>query len=121
MQSYMEDETEKKEEALKRQKKFGPHNLLKEMKIDNTLSSVYPNYYKLFYYLLLFTLSIACIERFFSKMKLIKPCLRNNLSQSTLENLLFTATEAQEHFHSDHYEHFVNELKRLNSNIRIRL
>ena len=40
----MEDETEKKEEALKRQKKFGPHNLLKEMKIDNTLSSVYPKY-----------------------------------------------------------------------------
>lgn len=86
------------------------------MRIDENLSSVYPDYYrlttiiKLFYYLLLIPLSTACIERHFSKMKLIKTPLRNNLSQSTLEDLLFIAIEAQEDFHDDHYKHFSNEL-----------
>ena len=92
MQPYKEDEKEKKEEALKGQKHFGLQDLLKEIKIDDTVSSVYPNCYKLFYYLLLFPLSTACIERLFCKMKLIKTRLRNNLSQSTLGNLLFIAT-----------------------------
>ena len=118
MQSHEEDEKEKK--ALKGQKHFGLQDLLKEIKIDDTLSSVYPNCYKPFYYLLLFPLSTACIGRLFSKMKLIKTRLRNNLSQSTLENLLFIATEAQEDFHDDHYKHFVNDLKRLNPNVRIK-
>ena len=50
MQSYKEDEKEKKE-TLKTHThththKNGLHNLLKEMKIDGTLSSVYPNCYK---------------------------------------------------------------------------
>ena len=100
---------------------FGPHGLLKEMNLDKTICSVYPNCYKLFYYLLLFPLSTACVERLFSKMKLIKTCLRNHLSQSTLKNLLFTATEAPKDFHDDHYEHFVNELKRINPKMRIKL
>ena len=98
-------ESEKKDKALKLQKNFGPHGLLKEMNLDETICSVYPNCYKLFYYLLLFPLSTACIEILFSKMKLIKTCLRNNLSQSTLENLLFIATEAPKDFHDDHYKH----------------
>ena len=68
------------------------------MNLDKTICSVYPNCYKLFYYLLLFLLSTACVERLFSKMKLIKTCLRN-LSQSTLENLLLIATEAPKDFH----------------------
>ena len=53
-------------------------------------------------------------------MKHIKTRLRNNLSQSTLENL-FIATEAPKDFHDDHYEHFVNELKHLNPKMRIKL
>ena len=77
-----------------------------------TLSSVYPNCYKLFYHLLLFPLSTVCRERLFSKMKLIKTGLWNNLSQSTLENLLFIVMEAWKDFHNYHYKHF-NELKRL--------
>ena len=54
-------------------------------------------------------------------MKLIKTSLRNNLSQSTLENLLFIATEAPKDFHYDHYENFVNELKSLNLKMRMKL
>ena len=77
------------------------------MKIDDTLSSVYPKHYKLIYYLLLFPQSTACIERLFFKMKLIKTRLRNNLRQSTLVNLLFIGTEAREDFHDDLYEHLI--------------
>ena len=91
------------------------------MNLGDTICSVYPNCYKLFYYLLLFPLCTACIERLFSKMKLIKTRLRNNLSQSTLENLLFIATEAPKDFQDDHHKHFVNELKRLNPKMRIKL
>ena len=76
------------------------------MKIDDTLSSVYPKHYKLIYYLLLFPQSTACIERLFFKMKLIKTRLRNNLRQSTLVNL-FIGTEAREEFHYDLYEHLI--------------
>ena len=90
IQSYKEEEKEKKEEALKRRKNFGPHDFLKEMNTDNTLSSVYRNCYKLFYYILLFPLNTACVERLFSKMKLIKTRLRNNLSQSTfIESIIY--------------------------------
>ena len=71
------------------------------MKIDDTLSSVYPNCYKLFYYLLLFPLGTAFAKMFFSKMKFMKTHLRKNLSQSTLKNLLFIVTEAHEDFHND--------------------
>lgn len=46
----------------------------------------------------------------FSKMKLTKTPLRNNLSQTTLEKLLFIPTEALKDFHDEHYKHFVNKL-----------
>ena len=49
---------------------------------------------KLLHLMLIFPLSTACVERFFSKMKLVKTRLRNQLSQVNLENLLFIATEA---------------------------
>ena len=32
-----------------------------------------------------FPLSVACVERFFSKQKLVKTRLKNQLSQTTLE------------------------------------
>ena len=54
IQSYEEDDKEKKEETLKGRKNFGLHDLLKETKMYDILSSVYPNWYKLlhhFYFL----------------------------------------------------------------------
>ena len=89
IQSFKDGESEKKDEALKLRKSFVPHDLLKEMNLDETICSVYPNCYNLFYYLLLFPLSAACIERLFSKMKLIKTCLRNNLSQSIRDFIFY--------------------------------
>ena len=109
IQSFKDGESEKKDEALKLRKNFRPHGLFKETNLDETICSVYHNCYKLFYYLLLFPLSTACLERLFSKMKLIKTRFRNNLSQSTLENLSFIATEAPKDFRDDHYEHLTQK------------
>ena len=44
--------------------------------------------------MLIFPLSTACVEKLFSKMKLVKIHLQNQLSQDNLENLLFIAAEA---------------------------
>ena len=85
------------------------------MKTDDSVFCI-PNCYKLIYYLLLFPLNTA---RVFSKMKLIKTCLRKHLSQSTLENLLFNEIEARQDFQNDHYEHFINGHQRLKTNTRI--
>ena len=87
-----------RKKKLWRDKKILDHMFyLKKSKLM-TLSSEFPNCYKLFYYLLWFPQNTTCIERLFFKMKLIKILLRNNLSQGTLENLLFIATEAWEAF-----------------------
>ena len=71
-------------------------------------------------FLLLLPLSVACVERFFSKMKLVKTHLRNQLSQVTLETLLFIATESpKDGFHDKIYEYFVDELSGRNPKMRM--
>ena len=67
---------------------------------------------------ILFPLSVACVERLFSKMKLIKTRLRNQLSQVSLESLLRISTEAPDNFADEEYDFFVDELKRLNPKMR---
>ena len=57
--------------------------------------------------MLILILSTAYVERFWSKMKLVKTRLWNQLSQVSLENLLFFATEAP---NTDYF--FVDELKK---------
>ena len=69
--------------------------------------------------MLIFTLSTACVEIFFSKMNLVKTRLRSQLLQVNLENLLFIATEAPKTgFTDSKYDFFVNELKK-NSKMRM--
>ena len=65
-------------------------------------------------------LSVACVERLFSKMKLIKTRLRNQLGQTTLDSLLRISTESPDAFQDDEFEFFANELKRLNPNMRMK-
>ena len=62
---------------------------------DTVFQELYPTCYKLLYLLMIFPLSVACAECFFSKLKLVKRTLRNQLSQTTLESLLRIATESQ--------------------------
>ena len=68
---------------------------------------------------LIFPLSVACAERLFSKMEFVKTRLRNQLGHLSLDSLLYISTEGPEKFQDDEYEFFVDELKRLNPNLKI--
>ena len=70
---------------------------------------------------LFFPLSVACVERVFSKIKLIKRRLRNKLSQVSLDSLICISAEAPDEFSDTEYEFFVDEFKRLNPKMRIDL
>ena len=63
-------------------------------------------------------LELSIVERLFSKMKLIKTRLRNQLSQVSLE---FFYTEAPDNFADEEYDFFADELKRLNPKMRMDL
>ena len=76
------------------QKPLDAHKLYSTCLNDKACAIIFPNCLKLLHLMLIFPLSTACVERFFSKMKLVKTRLRNQLSQVNLENLLFIATEA---------------------------
>ena len=107
--------TEEREMLTKENENFGVHQLWASIKVNNMCEDIFPQCCKLLYFLLLFPLSTACVERFFSKMKLVKTRLRNQLKQTSLESLLFIAMETQkEGFGDDAFEHFVDELKRQN-------
>ena len=67
----------------------------------------------------MFPLSVSCVERLFSKMKLVKTRLRNQLSQVSLESLLRNSTESPTTFSDETYEFFVDELKRLNPQMKM--
>ena len=70
---------------------------------------------------IMFPLSVSCIERLFSRMKLIKTRLRNQLSQTSLDSLLHINTEKPTKLSNDEYEHFADTLKKLNRNMRLKL
>ena len=73
---------------------FDAHKLYSPCLNDKACAIIFPNCLKLLHLMLIFPLSTACVQRFFSKMKLVKTRIRNQLSQVNLENLLFIATEA---------------------------
>ena len=98
---------------------FDAYKLYSTCLNDKACAIIFPNCLKLLHLMLIFPLSTACVERFFSKMKLVKTRLRNQLSQVNLENLLFIATEAPKTgFTDSKYDFFVNELKK-NSKMRM--
>ena len=76
---------------------------------DIVFQELYPNCYKLLYlfiYLLtIFPLTVACVECFFSKLKLVKTRLRNQLSPTTLESLIRILTESPKEGSSDSQFH----------------
>ena len=68
------------------------------------------------------TSSLSCIQRFFSKMKMVKTLLRTQLKQTNLENRLHISTKIpKEGFNDTIFQHFVNKLKNCNSDIRMEL
>ena len=71
---------------------------------------------------MIFPLSAVCVERLFSKMKIVENRLRNSLSNATLESLLLNATESPKAgFEDDILEQFVDELKKRNPNMRLKI
>ena len=110
---------DEKESLQKRRSQYKPSLLWKDLNYDDVFKSLYPSCMHLLDLSLLFPLSVACVERLFSKMKLIKTRLRNQLSQVSLDSLIRISTEAPDDFSDTEYEHFVNELKRLNPKMRV--
>ena len=86
------------------------------------LRSVFRHCSKLLYVLLTFPLSTAYVEICFSKMKLVKTRLPNQLKQTSLENVLYISTESpKEGFDDIVFEHFVDELKHRNPDMGVEL
>ena len=83
--------------------------------------ALYPGCMHLLKLLLMFPLSVACVERLISKMKLMKTRLRNQLGETTLDRLLRISAGTPTGFDDDKCKYYVDELKRLNPQIRIKL
>ena len=93
---------------------FDAHKLSLTCLYDKACAIIFPNCLKLLHLMLIFPLSTACVKRFFSKLKLVKTWLWNQLSQMNLENLLFIATETPKtRFNNGEYDFFVDELKKI--------
>lgn len=106
---------------LKQRNEYTPSKLLECIRKDELCNDFNHGCVYLLKLSLMFPLSVACVERLFSKMKLIKTRLRNQLGQTSLDSLLRISTESPSKFQEDEYEHFVDELRRLNPNLRINL
>ena len=90
---------------------FDAHKLYSTRINYKICAIIFPNCLKLLHLILIFP--ATCVERFFSKMKLVKTWLRNQLLQVKLENLFFIATEAPKTgFTDSEYEFFFDELKK---------
>ena len=101
---------------------FNSHRLWLLLSKNDVHKEIYPNCFKLFKLLMIFPLSAAFVERLFSKMKIVKNRLRNSLSNATLESLLLIATESPKAgFEDDVLEQFVDELKKRNPKMRLKI
>lgn len=71
---------------------------------------------------MIFPIGAVSLEWLFSKLKIVKNRLCNQLSQLTSESLLMIATESpKQGFGENTPEHFVDELKRQYSNLRLKI
>ena len=86
--------TEGKKSVLQLKKElnsFSPKKLWESFSND-PVKDTYPNMMYLLYLLSTFPISAACVERLFSKMKLIKTCLSSKLGQIKLDQALCFGT-----------------------------
>ena len=106
---------------IKQRKEYTPAAFFNDVSNDELCYDLYPGCVYLLKLSLMFPLSVAFVERLFSKMKLIKTRLQNQLGRLSLDSLLRISNEGPEKFQDDEYENFVDELNRLNLNLQIKL
>ena len=83
------------------------------------MKQLYPNLFFFLCMLNIFPLSVACVERLFLRMKLIKTCLKYQLSQVRLNQFLRIATELhKDGYDNNVYEYFDDELKHAKTQTR---
>ena len=116
-----ENDKEKVEKLMKEKKNYALSKFYKDISHDETCRDLCRGCMHLLKFSLMFPLSVACVEHLFCKMKLIKTCLRNQLGETTLDSLLRISTESPTGFNDDEYKYFVDELKRLNLHMKIKL
>ena len=93
---HLTSEEEKKEtdSLCKARRMFMPQLLWKNLNNNYTTKSLYLSMMFFLHILLLISVSVVCVERLLFKMRLIKTCLRNLLSQVHFDQWLLTATES---------------------------
>ena len=106
---------------MKEKTNYASSKFYKDISHDETCRNLYHSCMHLLKLSLMFPPSVACIEHFFPKMKLIKTRLGKQLGEANLDNLLQISTEFLTGFDDDEYKYFVDELKRLNPHMRIKL
>ena len=93
-----------------------------DLKHNIVVKDIYLNCIYLLHLLLIFPISITCIERLFSQMKLVKTRLQYQLRQTTLDSLFRVATKSPlDSFTNGDFDHFVNKLQRLNPNMKLKI
>ena len=113
---------ENHQELIKKRERYTLRDSWNDLKHDNVVKEIYPNCIYLLHLLLIFLISIACIEPLLSRMKLVKTRLRNQMKQATLDSLLHIATETpSDGFNDEDFDFFVDELKWLNPNMQLKL
>lgn len=85
--------------------------------IDGLNLTIYPNCDNLFNSLIIFPGSASCVERLFSKLKLLRNGPQNQFSHLILESLLMIATDSLKQDPSEN----TFKLKRRNPSMRLKL
>ena len=103
---------------MKEKKNHAPSKFYKDVSHVETCRKLYPGCMHFQKLSLMFPLRVACVGCLFSDMK---TRLRNQPGEKTLDSLLRISTESSTGFDKDEYKYFVDELKRLNPQMRMKL
>ena len=99
----MAADNDERKALVKPHEEYTPSLLFKDLQHDRVCQKLFPCCIYLLQLSIMFSLSVSCIERLFSRMKLIKTRLRNRLSQISLDSLLRISTEKPTKFSDGEY------------------